>query len=50
MRIKLRDAAYARVSTFEEDQLISLEAQKAYYEEYIKSKPEWLSAGLYYDE
>lgn len=43
-------AAYARVSTSEEDQLISLEAQKVYYEEYIKSNPEWLFAGLYYDE
>lgn len=47
---KIRVAAYARVSTSEEDQLISLEAQKAYYEEYIKSNPEWLFAGLYYDE
>lgn len=28
---KIRVAAYARVSTSEEDQLISLEAQKVYY-------------------
>ena len=47
---KIRVAAYARVSTSEDDQLISLEAQKVYYEEYIKSNPEWLFAGLYYDE
>lgn len=47
---KIRVAAYARVSTSEEDQLISLEAQKVYYEEYIKSNPEWLFVGLYYDE
>ncbi|EHR31680.1 hypothetical protein HMPREF9709_01847 [Helcococcus kunzii ATCC 51366] len=47
---KIRVAAYARVSTSEEDQFISLEAQKVYYEEYIKSNPEWLFAGLYYDE
>lgn len=47
---KIRVAAYARVSTSEEDQLISLEAQKAYYEDYIKSNPEWIFAGLYFDE
>ena len=44
---KIRVAAYARVSTSEEDQLISLEAQKVYYEEYIKSNSEWLFVGLY---
>ncbi|MEG0292538.1 MAG: recombinase family protein [Anaerovoracaceae bacterium] len=47
---KLRVAGYARVSTSSDEQLISLEAQKAYYEKYIKSNEEWEYAGLYYDE
>ena len=47
---KLRVAAYCRVSTASDEQLISLETQKAHYEEYIASNPEWEFAGLYYDE
>lgn len=47
---KLRVAAYARVSTDSDEQLVSLKAQKEYYESYIKSNPEWDFAGLYYDE
>lgn len=47
---KLRVAAYCRVSTASDEQLISLEAQKAHYENYIKSNEEWEFAGLYYDE
>lgn len=47
---KLRVAAYCRVSTASDDQLVSLQAQKAHYEEYIKSNNEWEFAGLYYDE
>ena len=47
---KLRVAAYARVSTDHEDQLISLEAQKSHYESYIKARKDWEYAGLYYDE
>ncbi len=47
---KIRTAAYARVSTASDEQLLSLEVQKAHYEEYIKSNPEWKFAGLYYDE
>jgi len=47
---KLRVASYCRVSTVSDEQLISLEAQKAYYENYIKTNPEWDFAGLYYDE
>lgn len=47
---KLRVAAYARVSTDSDDQLISLKAQREHYENYIKSNPEWEFAGLYYDE
>lgn len=47
---KIRVAAYCRVSTASAEQLISLEAQKAHYENYIKSNDEWEYAGLYYDE
>lgn len=48
--IKLRVAAYARVSTDSDEQLVSLKAQREHYENYIKSNPEWEFAGLYYDE
>ena len=47
---KLRVAAYARVSTDSDEQLVSLETQKNHYERYIKARPEWEYAGLYYDE
>lgn len=47
---KTRVAAYCRVSTDSEEQLVSLEAQKQYYEKYITSNPEWDYVGLYYDE
>ena len=47
---KLRVAAYARVSTDSDEQLESLIAQREHYERYIKSNPEWVFAGLYYDE
>lgn len=47
---KLRVAAYARVSTDSDKQLASLDSQKNHYEGYIKSRPEWEYAGLYYDE
>ena len=43
-------AAYCRVSTASDEQLVSLAAQKAHYENYIKSNDEWEFAGLYYDE
>jgi len=49
-KTKLRVAAYARVSTDSDEQLISLKAQREHYETYIKSNPEWEFAGLYYDE
>ena len=49
-KTKLKVAAYARVSTQFEDQLVSLEAQKNYYETRIKANPDWEYAGLYYDE
>ena len=47
---KLRVAAYARVSTDSNEQLVSLETQKNHYERYIKARPDWEYAGLYYDE
>lgn len=47
---KLRVAAYCRVSTDSDDQLVSLHVQKSHYETYIKANPEWDYAGLYYDE
>lgn len=49
-RKKLRVAAYARVSTDSTEQLVSLETQKNHYERYIKARPDWEYAGLYYDE
>ncbi len=47
---KIKVAAYCRVSTASDEQLISLEAQKAHYEEYIRANDEWEYVGLYYDE
>ena len=49
-RPKLRVAAYCRVSTDSDDQLVSLDTQIKHYESYIKSNPDWDFAGLYYDE
>lgn len=46
---KFRVAAYCRVSTDNDDQLESLETQKAHYESWIKLHSEWEYAGLYYD-
>ena len=47
---KTRVAAYCRVSTSSAEQLISLDAQRAHYEQYIRSNPEWEFVGVYYDE
>lgn len=47
---KLRVAAYCRVSTDSDEQLVSLEAQRTHYEAYIKAKPNWDFCGVYYDE
>ncbi|ORU01507.1 Phage integrase (Site-specific recombinase) [Anaerovibrio sp. JC8] len=43
-------AAYARVSTDNEEQLTSYNAQVSYYSEYIKANAEWDFAGVYTDE
>ena len=47
---KIRVAAYARVSTDSDEQLLSLKTQKEHYDSFIKSHPDWEYAGLYYDE
>lgn len=43
-------AAYARVSTYNDEQLNSLKAQKDYYEKKIEEEPSWMLAGIYVDE
>ena len=45
-----RVAAYARVSTDEEAQLVSLKTQKAHYEKMIAENNSYTFAGLYFDE
>ena len=47
---KRKVAAYARVSTDEEEQQTSYSAQCDYYERYIKSRSDWEFVGLYSDE
>ncbi len=47
---KRRVAAYARVSTNQEEQLTSYEAQVDYYTQYIQSKAEWEYVKVYTDE
>ena len=46
---KLRVAAYCRVSTDNDDQKESLEAQKAHYETWIRMHDDWECAGVFYD-
>lgn len=47
---KVRVAAYARVSTLEEDQQSSYRLQVSYFEEYINRKPDWELYRVYSDE
>ena len=47
---KKRVAGYARVSTDQEEQETSYEAQVSHYTEYIKSKPEWQMVEVYADD
>jgi len=47
---KKRVAAYARVSTDNDEQLSSFEAQRNYYTHFIKSKLEWEFVEIYADE
>ena len=43
----LRVAAYCRVSTNNEDQLLSFDNQVQHYTEYIANKPNYTLAGIY---
>ena len=47
---QLRVAAYCRVSTEEEEQQTSYEAQCNYYTDKIMNNPEWTMAGIFADE
>ena len=47
---KKRVAAYCRVSTDQEEQLSSYEAQVNYYTNYIENHPDYECAGIYADE
>ena len=47
---QLRVAAYCRVSTGDEEQLSSYEAQRAYYTDKIMTTPQWTMAGIFADE
>ena len=47
---RLRVAAYCRVSTDNEEQASSYEAQIQHYEEFIKTNPEWEFVGVYADK
>ena len=46
---QLRVAAYCRVSTDDEEQLTSYEAQQTYYTDKIMTNPDWTMAGIYAD-
>ena len=46
---KLRVAAYCRVSTENDDQKESLNAQRKHYESWIKLHDDWEFAGVFYD-
>ncbi len=50
MRRQLRVAAYCRVSTEEEEQQSSYEAQCSYYTDKIMTNPEWTMTGIFADE
>ena len=50
VRRQLRVAAYCRVSTEEEEQQSSYEAQCTYYTDKIMTTPEWTMAGIFADE
>ena len=49
-RRQLRVAAYCRVSTDDEEQLTSYEAQQNYYTDKIMTNHEWTMAGIFADE
>ena len=43
-------AAYDRVSTAQDEQLNSYEAQKTHYEERIRTEPKWTIVGIFADK
>ena len=47
---RIRMAAYCRVSTDQEEQLLSYENQVNYYTKFIKDNPLYTFAGVYADE
>ncbi|MEG0169976.1 MAG: recombinase family protein, partial [Anaerorhabdus sp.] len=49
-KLKIRVAAYCRVSTDMESQETSIESQKRYYEQLIRNRSEWELVGIYSDE
>lgn len=49
-RARKRVAAYCRVSTEQEQQQSSYDAQVEYYTQYIQSNPDWEFAGIYADD
>lgn len=46
----LRVAAYCRVSTDKEDQLHSLEAQRTFFLDFVRTHPQWSLVGIFADE
>ena len=50
VRRKLRVAAYCRVSSNSADQLLSYQAQLRYYDQYIRSRPDFILIGIFADE
>lgn len=50
VRRQLRVAAYCRVSTDDEEQLTSYEAQQTYYTDLIMNNKDWTLAGIFADE
>ena len=50
MKKQLRVAAYCRVSTDDEEQLTSYEAQVSYYTDKITSNPDWVMADVFADD
>ncbi len=46
---QLRVAAYCRVSTDDEEQLTSYEAQQKYYTDKIMTNKDWTMAGIFAD-
>ena len=50
LHAKRKVAGYARVSTDNEEQLTSYEAQVDYYTRFIRSNPDWFFVDVYTDE